>query len=359
MFLRRLVLRDFRNIAAADIDFPGGRTFLLGRNAQGKTSVLEAAGLVTALRSFRGADTRTLVRAGAEAAVVRATLEREPGAPSSLALALRPGGRDVLLDGQPLGRLAELVGRFPTVALGSHDLDLVRDAPAVRRRFLDITLATGVPGYLDALQRYHRGLDGRNRLLRDGAPDADLAAFEAAMAGPAERVAAIRAAAVPEIAAALARLWGTFSADHGDAALALRANVPGDGPERWPEAWEKAREHDRAQHSTRLGPHRDDLVLSVRGLAAAAFASEGQQRGLVLALRLAQAVWLRGRTGTWPVVLADDVLGELDPERRARFWAALPEGVQVIATGTSVPDADRPWDILRVADGVVTPGGSA
>ena len=129
---------------------------------------------------------------------------------------------------------------------------------------------------------------------------------------------------------------------------------------------ESGRERDRQFRSTLAGPHRDDLAFRVSGAAAKDYSSEGQQRSLVLSLRLAQAEWFRERSGVRPVLLADDVLGELDPGRRGRFWAAVEPDSQVIATGTHAPDAavesERrfgDWQLFAVKDGNFTEGGAA
>jgi len=120
----------------------------------------------------------------------------------------------------------------------------------------------------------------------------------------------------------------------------------------WAARWSKGRERDRQFRSTLSGPHRDDFLFLHAGQAAADYASEGQQRGLVLALRLAQAEWFRAKTGLRPVLLADDVLGELDPVRRRRFWAAIDPQAQVIATGTQPPDASLgEWQLFEVSAG--------
>ena len=204
MRLRRITLQHFRNIAFAELGFDGLRQFLSGANGQGKTNLLEAAGLVTALRSFRGADSRLLIAHGQTEAAVACELEHERLGVTRVVIKLRADSKEVLCDGTRVNRLADYLGRFPTVVFSSQDLQLVRGAPAPRRRWLDLTLAAMDADYLAALQAYHRALVGRNRLLKLGRPDDELAAFELPLATAATTLSAKRVAGATELARHLA-----------------------------------------------------------------------------------------------------------------------------------------------------------
>lgn len=362
MRLRRLTLQQFRNIPFADLTFTGERQFFLGPNGQGKTNLLEAAGLFTALRSFRVAETSVLVSAGQREAALAAEFEHERFGPSRAVLRLRPGGKEVECDGERIARLADFLGRFPTVVFSSLDQQLVRGAPGLRRRWLDLALSAMDPVYLAALTRYHRALDARNQLLKRQARPAELAAFEEPLAAAAAQLAASRAAGVESLAPALAAAYAALAEGSEIAAVRLEADAtPGTGSaDDWRAHFERTRPRDLQLRGTSSGPHRDDLALELNGRPARDYGSEGQQRGLVLALRLAQAAQIRARSGARPVLLADDVLGELDPVRRRRFWAALDGECQVLATGTEPPAADLgEWQIFNVAGGAFSPGGKA
>ena len=232
----------------------------------------------------------------------------------------------------------------------------MRGAPARRRRWLDLTLAAMDAGYLQALQTYGRALAERNSLLkRGGAVDAELAAFEQTLAPAAAELIARRETGLRELGAGLKTVYAQLCGGEEPAGLGYEPDFAAASAEALLARLESGRARDAQFRTTLVGPHRDDFHFSVRGTAAKDFASEGQQRSLVLALRLAQAAWFREKSGVRPVLLADDVLGELDPARRRRFWAAIDPESQVIATGTTGPDADLGrWQIFEVADGTFT-----
>ncbi|MBL9215458.1 MAG: DNA replication and repair protein RecF [Opitutaceae bacterium] len=351
MRFSQVTLQGFRNLPLVDVALTGRRTFLGGANAQGKTNFLEALGYVTALRSFRGAEARALVGHGQPQAGLAFMLEHERFGASRLVITLTTQGREVMWEQGRVTRLADFIGKFPTVVFSSQDHQFLRGAPALRRRWLDLTLAAMDAGYLAALQASTRALAERNLLLKQGGRDAGaLDAFEHGLAAHAVVLAAKRRTGLAELGghfrAAHARLVpegetaglvyvpDTTVADAAEFAALLRRNRP----------------RDILLKSTGCGPHRDDLDLLLNGNPAKQFASEGQQRCLVIALRLAQAAYFQAQGGVTPVLLCDDMLGELDPARRARFWAALDGEPQVIATGT-VPPESAGWQQLTVAAG--------
>jgi DNA replication and repair protein RecF len=355
MRLRRLTLQNLRNIPFAEFSFSGRQQFFVGPNGQGKTNLLEAVGFVTALRSFRTADTALLVAQGHREGALAAEFEHEKFGPSRVVVTLRSGGKEVTCDGERVTRLADFLGRFPTVVFSSQDQQLVRSAPALRRRWLDLALAGVDAPYLYSLTNYHRALDGRNQLLKRQAPAAELAAFEAPLAEAAAALVTARRAGVGTLAPHVTAAYAALSADAEPAALAYEADTDaGDAPA-WRAHFEKSRPRDLQFRSSLSGPHRDDLALKIGGRSAKDYGSEGQQRSLVLALRLAQVSHVRAATGVQPVLLADDVLGELDPDRRRRFWSALGEDRQVLATGTELPAAELgSWEIFHVSAGAFT-----
>lgn len=362
MRLRQLTLRQFRNVADATVEFAGRQTFLLGPNAQGKTNLLEAVGFLTALRSFRTSDVRLLVARGQPAASLSFALEHERQGETQVRIVLRPEGRELQCDGEKITRLADYLGRFPTVVFSAQDLQLLRGAPALRRRWLDLTLAAMDAGYLAALQAYVRAVASRNALLKSGrATPAELEAFEAALAPAAADLVRRRSAGVAALAVPCGDAYGRLGGGAEAAELLYLPDWAETDPAGWRRRLADGRTRDLAFRATLTGPHRDDLELRIGGGAARDFASEGQQRSAVLALRLAQAAWFRERSGVAPIILADDVLGELDPARRGRFWSALPPDSQVIATGTQLPgsgsggDGVR-WQVLQVAAGSFTAG---
>ena len=331
------------------------RTFLCGANAQGKTNFLEAIGYVTALRSFRGAESRTLIGLGQPQAGLAFVVEHERFGESRITVTLTPQGRDVMWEQGRVTRLADFIGKFPTVVFSSQDSQFLRGPPSLRRRWLDLTLAAMDPAYLLSLQSYTRAVAERNMLLKQGGRDAGaLEAFEHELAAHALMLVAKRTAG-------LVILSGMFRAAHTrlvpegeQTGLAYAPDSVVSSKEEFAAALVAARPRDTLLKSTERGPHRDDLELLLNGRPARQFASEGQQRCLVIALRLAQAAYFKVQGGVTPVLLCDDVLGELDPERRGKFWASLDGEPQIIATGTSLPQMETAtWQMFQVVNGAV------
>lgn len=352
MRLRHLTLRHFRNIPLAELALRGRQQFLLGANGQGKTNLLEAAGYITALRSFRTTDARLLPAHGQAEAAIACEVEHEKFGETRLTITLRSDGRELWCDGEKINRIADYLGRFPTVVFTSQDLLLVRGTPAVRRRWLDLTLAAMDANYLRALQTYHRALAERNSLLKVGAAADELEAFEFALAPAGAELIARRTTGIAELGARLSARYAQIAEAAEPAAVVYRPNFPEHSGDALRARLAAGRKRDLQFRTTLSGPHRDELELTVGGEPARDFASEGQQRSLVLALRLAQAEWFQAQSGVRPVLLADDVLGELDPARRRRFWAAIDPESHVIATGTTAPEsALGTWQVFTVKAG--------
>jgi len=354
MRFRHVTLQGFRNLPLVEVELAGRRTFLCGANAQGKTNFLEAAGFVTALRSFRGAESRALIGHGSAQAGLAFAIEHELFGETRITVTLTPLGREVMWEQGKVTRLADFIGKFPTVAFSSQDNQFLRGAPALRRRWLDLTLAAMDPAYLTALQSYTRAVAERNMLLKQGGRDSGaLAAFEHELAGHAVMLVAKRFAGGGELDELFRAAHARLVPEGETAGLVYAPDTAVAAREAFAAELAAARPRDTLLKSTERGPHRDDLDLRLNGRPAKQFSSEGQQRCLVIALRLAQAAYFRRKGGVTPVLLCDDVLGELDPGRREKFWASLEGDPQVIATGTSGPATEGGWQVLEVAGGKI------
>lgn len=354
MHISGVHLQDFRNIRLAHLSFDGRDVFFLGGNAQGKTSLLEACGLSTAFRSFRTTDLRHLIRdEGPGEAGVLLKIEHEERGLTAVEFQIHKAIRTVTVDGERVRQLQDFVGRFPTVAIASDDVELLRGSPQARRRFIDLTLAGADHEYYENLRRYTRALKERNSLLKRGRGGPELAAFDQPLAESGSALVAARAAAMPGMKADLQELYGAYAPGSEVPSFAYRPQLDARERESFRDALRANWEKDLAFGTTARGPHRDDFELSVSGRRARHFASEGQQRGLVLALKLASFRLLERALGITPVILADDVLNELDAARRELFWSAIAEDVQVLATGTHPPTGVRPrgWQIWQVNAG--------
>ncbi len=352
MRLRSVTLQNYRNIALTRLELNRGRQFFLGTNGQGKTNLLEAVGLLTALRSFRTTDSRLLIAHEQSEAGLSFQLDHELQGDTTVRITLRGDGKEVSVDQNRVARLGDYLGQFPTVVFSSQDLQLVRGAPGVRRRWLDLTLAAMDRGYLQALQTYHRALAERNALLKRGGNQAELSAFEQTMAPAAIELITRRVADLDSLAKVLTAAYARI-ADAPEPVEFLYASDCGEITiESFLQLMRENRERDLRMRTTLRGPHRDDFEFIVQGVPAKDFASEGQQRLLVIALRLAQADWFEKRSSVKPILLADDVVGELDPRRRERFWSAIAPEVQVLATGTEIPQGiGAEWQVLKVEKG--------
>ncbi|MBP8257430.1 MAG: DNA replication and repair protein RecF [Opitutaceae bacterium] len=354
MRLRRITLQHLRNIPFADLSADGLRQFVLGRNGQGKSNLLEAIGFLTALRSFRTNDSKLMVAHGQAEAAMGFELDHAKRGPTCIGMRLRAGSKEVTVDNEKVTRLAGYIGQFPTVVFSSQDQQLIRGSPAGRRRWMDLTLAAADDSYLQTLQSYHRALGERNALLKAGATDGEFAAFEHLLAEHGARLVVARNEGLERLGACLEEAYVRIATRGGRErpGFAYAANVSAISPADLEARLAEGRGRDTRFRTTLTGPHRDDLEITLDGRPAREVASEGQERSLVLGLRLAQAEWFRVHSGTPPVILADDVLGELDAERRAGFWSTLPREWQVIATGTELPDTPgEDWQVIQVENG--------
>jgi len=355
--LRRLWLTDFRGYHDADVGFDAGLTVVVGPNGQGKTNLLEAIGYLATLSSFRGAPTDALIRAGAERAIVRAEGERE-GRQLLLEAELSANGRNrAQLNRQPLRRARDLLGALRVTVFSPDDLSLVKGSPGDRRGYLDETLVALHPRHDQTRTDLDRILRQRGALLKgaggrlNAEVELTLDVFDAKLVTAGEALARAR----QDLVAELEPLMGDAYDRVARRAAAVRPVY--DPPwmaEGLAAALLASRRDDLRRGVSTVGPHRDELELGLGGMPARTYASQGEQRSLALALRLASHEVVTRRTETPPVLLLDDVFSELDPERSAALLDSLPGGQTVLTTATGLPEGAVPGKVLRVADGAVS-----
>ncbi len=334
MILKELRLRGFRNFSRLDWTVGPGVHVLTGLNGQGKTNILEAVYLLSTMRSFRGARHQELIQYGKSGyfagGVVQADVE------TRIKFYRSRSERKLSVNEEPLSSLQDYLGTVRTVIFSSEDIQLVKGPASVRRRFLDLICCQTRPGYLEALQKYSRAVRNRNALLkRKDLDDRLLQSFTAPVIEHGNRIMEIRRKVVPALSP-IARLAYRQIADGRDEELLLeyRASVKHD----FALELEKNFRRELSTGSTIIGPHRDDLILNINDRDAARFASEGQQRTLVIALKMAQIQILFGYFGSYPILLIDDIMGELDAGRRKAFLPLLDKArdgrAQIIMTCT-------------------------
>ncbi len=366
MRLRSLSLVDFRCYHGAEVDLGDGATVVVGANGQGKTSLLEAAAWVATGSSFRGVPDAALVRSGAERAIVRAYVERG-GGEQLVEVELAVTGRSrVLVDHHPLARRRDLAGGLRVTVFSPDDLELVKGAPALRRRYLDDLLAASSPRYEAARADTDRVLRQRNALLRTPRLDVEarttLDVFDDQLARAAGELVRgrLRLAErlLPEVRGAYQALAGAptdvsaaYEADWSDGPL----DASGDLETMLRRALDARRTQEIERGTTLVGPHRDEWRLTVAGLDARSHASQGEQRCLALALRLGGHRVVADVIGENPVLLLDDVFSELDPERAGALVRHLPEGQTILTTAGTVPAGIRVERLLRVRQGALEP----
>ena len=318
MHLAHLRLRDFRNYARLDADFSPGFHVLLGDNAQGKTNILEAIYLMATLRSFRGVGGAQMIRHGAKGYFVGGNVVGQGDHEIKIYWSAKE--RKLTLDGQPVKKLSDYFGVLRTVVFCTEDLQLVKGTARSRRRFLDLLLAQTQPGYLALLQRYMHAVRNRNALLKARTVDeAALESFSTELVKLGNEIIRARRELIPKFSP-LARLaYRRISNDAEELRIEYQPSVKSD----FAVELAQSRAREKAFRATLVGPHRDDLQLLQNEKSAAQYGSEGQKRTLVVALKMAQAEFLTGIHGSPPVLLIDDVMGELDIKRRSGLLPLL------------------------------------
>jgi DNA replication and repair protein RecF len=316
--LGHLRLRDFRNYARLDVDFTPGFHVLIGNNAQGKTNILEAIYLLATLRSFRGVGSAQLVRHGSKGYFVGAKIVSR--GEHEIKMYWSSAERKLALNGEPVRKLGDYFGVLRAVVFCTEDLQLVKGSGRVRRRFLDLLLAHSFPTYLPTLQRYARALRSRNVLLKSRTPDAQaLDSFSRELIQAGNEIAKLRHELIPKLSPLSRLAYRRISNDAEELRLEYQPSIKRD----FEVELANSRERERSYRVTMVGPHRDDVSLLLNDEPAAQFGSEGQKRSLAIALKMAQAEYLTGIHGVPPVLLIDDVMGELDAKRRAGLMPLL------------------------------------
>ena len=347
MLIGCVQLVDFRNYRTLSYRPSGRLNLLTGRNAQGKTNLLEAVGVLLTGRSFRTTRLGELPAWGTEAAVLTGDLQRTEGTRTARRTLQRRENGTWQASG-------EAVPWARVIAFGWQDLAIVHGGPSARRLFIDGFAARLYPSHLPALLRYRRLLEQRNRMLQTRAAAERLAPWDEPVATVGMELIDRRRRAIAALQTELARVYPAVSGESQKVQIGYRSAVgEATEPAALVAALEKARPVELRRGQTLVGPHRDDLAVELDGVDARAFGSRGQQRLLALALRLAEVLPVTEAAGTAPVLLLDDALSELDPGVRENVLREIQSAEQVFLT------SPEPLAVSGAARWIVDGGGIA
>jgi DNA replication and repair protein RecF len=366
-----LSVTDFRSYASAEFDLDPGVTAFVGPNGQGKTNLVEAVGYVATLGSHRVANDAPLVRLGAQRAVIRALVSRA-GRDGLVEIEIVPGATNrARLNRAPVPRARDVLGALRTVLFAPEDLALVKGDPDGRRRFLDDLLVARAPRFAGVRSDYERVLRQRNALLKSAGaavragrgevrtPDV----WDSHLATAGAELLAGRLRLVQLLAPDVAKAYAAVSADEGEASIAYRSSLGDDVSTDEPpgrdllaarllDALAKVRSQELERGVSLVGPHRDDLHITLGPFPAKGFASHGESWSLALALRLASYELLRADGGPdgdgEPVLVLDDVFAELDVGRRDRLALLVAAAEQVLVTAAVPQDVPEALEGARV-----------
>ena len=363
MECNKIKIRNFRNIEEAEIEFDSGVNILVGDNAQGKTNLLEAISFTALGKSFRTNHEEELIRFGAEFSEISLDFT-DSLRKQNITVCMMPGHRRRIEQNKvKVGRLSDIVGAFRTVLFCPEHLSLIKDGPGERRNYLDIALSQLYPVYLKSLQRYNQILKNRNKLIRDAEDDRatfrdTIEFWSSQLAAEAAVIAKYRVQYLNKASEHIKACFAEMTGDK-EAPAAIYAGSSHGEPESYLDVNETEKtyfellmkHHDReiGAGTTLWGIHKDDIEITVNGRSARAFASQGQQRSLALAMKLAEGEVCASITGERPVFLFDDVFSELDSTRRAYLSGKIKDR-QVIIT-TCEPSGITGGKLIQVKNG--------
>ncbi len=352
MQITKLWLTDFRSYEELELPLDLGLTAIVGANGIGKTNLLEALGVLATLKSFRGAPTDSMVRREAAFAVVRAEGIRDD---REVLIEVELGRRRTRaqVNRQRLKRTRDLLGALRLTVFAPDDLALLKAGPSVRREYLDDLLVAIDPSVDAALRELERVLKQRNALLRqshgrlDEAAAMTLDVWDAKLAAAGDAVTKRREQLVDELLPVVSEAYEHLAGEEVPVGAVYQRSWP---EASMAEALVVSRDGDVRRGVSTVGPHRDELVITLNGLASRTEASQGEQRTLALALRLAGHRMVSSVLGEPPLLLLDDVLSELDDDRARALLTNLPPGQTVITSATDLPALAVPDRLFRFDD---------
>jgi DNA replication and repair protein RecF len=349
MQLKSIELQGYRNYESLKLAIGSGVNIFIGPNAQGKTNLLEAIHVLALTKSHRTSKDKELIGWNASAARIRAELERILGA-VTLELTISAQGKMAKLNGLEQRKLSGFVGSLNVVLFAPEDLDIVKGAPGVRRRFMDMEIGQVHPGYLYDLQQYQKVLQQRNNYLKSTdasrASDAMLDVWNEQLASFGVKMMQRRKTFIQKLQRWAEKIHAGITADSETLKVIYQPSFS--SPEEVMDQDDSSlfrqfmikltqgKEQEFRRGTTMAGPHRDDLAFAINGKDVQAFGSQGQQRTAALSLKLAELELMREEIGEYPILLLDDVLSELDHMRQTQLIETFQSRVQTFITTTGL-----------------------
>ena len=357
MFLKKLKLINFRNYDSCEIDFTGNKIILLGKNAQGKTNLLESIYYLATLSSFRANNDSEVIKKGCNSAFLSAELIKND-TDIEISIAINPPKQKLIkVNGLKKSSYSQYLGHLAVVNFGVSDLLLLRGAPSDRRRWLDDAISQIYPAYKDRLNKYNKIRTQRNNLLKEfkgnfhlnKVQQDTLSVFDEQISISGSNIIHLRQKYLKEVQIIANLKHKKISLEEEDLVLEYNSTITGNfnareseiiNPEKilesYQEAFKEKINEEIARIQTVIGPHRDDVSFYINNIEAKSFASQGQQRTIVLALKLSELDFIENIIGESPVLLLDDVLAELDKTRQNYLLNSIKKDTQTIITTTDI-----------------------
>lgn len=361
MIIKELQLRNFRNIDFCSIQLHENYNVFLGMNAQGKTNVLESLFFLSSTRSHRTLDDQQCIQFGKECSNLDCVIQDEKE--KRLSAVIHQKGKTLLMNKNPISKSSEFIGKLNVVLFSPSDLTLFEDSPKDRRRIVDVEIGKVSPQYMNHLSKYLKLLKERNSLLKmNRYDDSYMSVLEEQMIQEEIEILKLRKQFSDEINTTLSIYYKKLSHHELKVQCLYESCIEITSEEKMKESliqlFKKNKEKDLYLKSTSTGIHRDDFVFELDGKQVENFASQGQKRLVILGLKLSILHYIKKMTKQIPVLLLDDVMSELDQEKRKSLFQAIPKGVQTIITTTDLEELKKEIQgfvrVFEVKKGVIT-----
>jgi len=336
MTVKEIRIKNFRNLKEVATELSGGTTIFYGGIGEGKTNLIEALYMLSIGRSYRTSNGRDLICWGEEEAAVRG--DGDSGAAKlSMLVRIRNEGKKVEVNGSSCSKGMELLGKFRAVLFHNEDIRIVKDDPSFRRRFMDIVISQVSKNYAYSLKDYYKTLRQRNRSILDGG---NTEIWDEQLASLGSWITDVREKTIKEIDRIAAKIFKILIGAERNLSLVYQQSSIKD-KDQYLEQLKNTKALDVARGTTNVGPHRDDIKISVDGRDVRQFASSGEQKVVMLSMKMAEVDFIKGMTGEQPTLLLDDVFSAIDEQRSMTLLKSTGNGAQCIITTTDLNSVKR------------------